>query len=225
MVGMGLVMMGPNTYLPTFGQAVLNLSAISAGLLLASMSVGWPIASSLSGRWYLTVGFRDAALAGALLMVVAIVGFLYAGYPGNPVYLFFDQMLLGAGFGLLSTPLLVGVQTTVGWRERGVVTSANIFSRYLGQSLGAALYGALFNHAIAKKLATAPDALRDQLPRELDSVIGALENHQVSGAANDYLRQAMYAATHHVYIGALVMAVLTVFAVMIAPRKFPSVPQ
>ena len=35
MIGMGLVMMGPSTYLPTFGQSVLGLGDISAGLMLA----------------------------------------------------------------------------------------------------------------------------------------------------------------------------------------------
>ncbi len=42
-LGMGIVMLGPNTYLPTFGQAVRGLGPIDAGLLLASMSIGWPL--------------------------------------------------------------------------------------------------------------------------------------------------------------------------------------
>ncbi|MGH2468930.1 MAG: MFS transporter, partial [Chloroflexota bacterium] len=65
MVGMGLVMMGPNAYLPTFAQSVLGLGAIGAGLVLATMSIGWPLASSLSGRMYLRIGFRDTALTGS----------------------------------------------------------------------------------------------------------------------------------------------------------------
>ncbi|HET7550366.1 MAG TPA: MDR family MFS transporter [Gemmatimonadaceae bacterium] len=223
MVGMGLVMMGPNTYLPTFGQSVLGLGAIAAGFLLASMSIGWPTASSLSGRLYLRIGFRDTALAGGALMVLAAIGFLLVPYPGALLPLLIDQMLLGAGFGLLSTPLLVGVQTTVTWHDRGVVTGANIFSRYLGQSLGAALFGAVFNNAMARQLASAPASLRSALPREVDSVIGALEGHQLTGAADDYLRRAMYAATHHVYAGAVIIALITVCVVLLAPRHFPEV--
>ncbi len=221
MVGMGLVMMGPNTYLPTFGQSVLGLGAIAAGFLLASMSIGWPTASSLSGRLYLRIGFRDTALAGGVLMVLAAVGFLLVPYPGSLLPLLIDQTLLGAGFGLLSTPLLVGVQTTVTWRDRGVVTGANIFSRYLGQSLGAALFGAVFNNAMAHQLASAPVVLRGMLPRDVDSVIGALEGRRLVGAADEYLRHAMYVSTHHVYVGAVIVALMTVGVVLLAPRHFP----
>jgi EmrB/QacA subfamily drug resistance transporter len=220
-VGMGVVMMGPNTYLPTFGQSVLGLGAIAAGLVLASMSIGWPVASSWSGRLYLRVGFRDAALFGAVLVVLAAVGFLLLPYPGSMWPVLVDQVLLGAGFGLLSTPLLVGVQATVTWHDRGVVTGANIFSRYLGESLGAAICGAIFNSAIAGELAHAPVALRTRLPRGINAVIGALQGREGQGAADEYLRRAIYTATHHVYVGLVVIALITLGIVLLTPRRFP----
>ena len=222
MVCMGLVMMGPNTYLPTFAQSVLGLGAIAAGLVLASMSLGWPFASSLSGRLYLRIGFRDTALGGAVLVVVATFGFLLLPLAGSVWPLVLDQIVLGAGFGLLSTPLLVGVQSTITWRDRGVVTGANIFSRYLGQSLGAAMVGAIFNSAIARELVHAPSNLRTHLPRDINGVIGALHGHQLPGAADQYLRAAIYTATHHVYIGLAVVALITVVIVLLTPRHFPT---
>ena len=225
MVGLGLVMMGPNTYLPTFGQSVLGLGAIGAGFVLASMAIGWPLASSLSGRLYLRIGFRDTALIGAVLVVVATVGFLLLPYPGVVWLVVLDQALLGAGFGLLSTPLLVGVQSTVDWQRRGVVTGANMFSRYLGQSLGAAIYGAIFNAAIAARLADAPAALQPQLPDQVNGVIGALHGRQLSAAAGDYLRHAMYTATHHVYLGLVIVALVTLAIVLLTPRHFPAAAQ
>ena len=45
------------------------------------------------------------------------------------------------------------------WEQRGVVTGAVMFSRYLGQSLGAAIFGAVFNAAILHRLASAPPTL------------------------------------------------------------------
>lgn len=223
MVGMGLVMMGPNTYLPTFGQSVLGLGAIAAGFVLATMSIGWPLASSLSGHLYLRVGFRDTALGGAVLVVVAAAGFLWLPIGASVWLLVLDQIILGAGFGLLSTPLLVGVQSTVTWRDRGVVTGANIFSRYLGQSLGAAVVGAIFNGTVAHALIAAPATLQAQLPPDINGVIGALHGHQLSSAADQYLRMAIYTATHHVYAGLVVVAVLTLAIVLLTPRHFPSV--
>ncbi|HET6655040.1 MAG TPA: MDR family MFS transporter [Gammaproteobacteria bacterium] len=219
-VGMGIVMMGPNTYLPTFAQSVLSLGAIAAGLVLASMSIGWPIASSWSGRLYLRIGFRDAGLLGALLMFAASVGFVLLPYPGPIWAIVADQIMLGAGFGLLSTPLLVGIQSAVTWRERGVITSANIWSRYLGQSLGAAVVAAIFNATMRHQLQQAPASLSDHLPA-VNDVINALQSGELGTSAEQYLRMAFYTATHHVYAGVAVAAVLTLGVVFVAPRKFP----
>ena len=183
------------------------------------MSIGWPVASSLSGRFYLRTGFRDVGLAGAVLVVLAVGAFLLVTYPGRLLPLFAGQLLLGAGFGLLSTPLLVGGQSTVTWHQRGVVTSANIFSRYLGQSLGAALFGAAFNHTLAQRLTTAPEAIRAVLPADVDSVVGALAGRGTARAAMEY-SAGRSKATRHVYAGALAVALLTVVVVALIPRRF-----
>lgn len=219
-IGMGLVLMGPDTYLPTFGQSVLGLGAIAAGFVLASMSVGWPLASALSGRIYMRIGFRDTALAGAVLLLVAAAGFLALPYPGPVWAVVADQVAIGAGFGLLSTPLLVGIQSVVGWQQRGVVTGANMFSRYLGESLGAAMFGAIFNAAVADYLHHAPAALARQLPRNINDVIGVLQNNRLGSAAEDYLRHAIYIATHHVWAGMTAVAVLMFLIVLITPQRF-----
>jgi hypothetical protein len=57
----------------------------------------------------------------------------------------------------------------------------------------------------------------------VDAVIGSLEGHRLAGAADEYLRRAMYIATHHVYTGAAIVALLTVCGVLIAPRHFREV--
>ncbi|WP_417276533.1 hypothetical protein [Castellaniella sp.] len=102
------------------------------------------------------------------MILAAVIGFI--GLPPNPaVWLVTaDQVLLGAGFGMLSTPLLVGVQSKVPWGQRGVATSANMWSRYLGQSLGAALAGALFNNAMNNTLAGAPADLPAQARQDAE---------------------------------------------------------
>ncbi|HEX5314236.1 MAG TPA: MDR family MFS transporter [Gammaproteobacteria bacterium] len=223
MVGMGIVMMGPIAYLPTFAQSVYGLGAIAAGFLLAAMSVGWPIASALSGRIYLRLGFRDSALGGGVLMVLAAVGFLALPDPGPVWAVVLDQVVLGAGFGLLSTPLLVGVQSVVGWEERGVVTGTNMFARYLGQSLGAAIFGAIFNAALASQLAAAPAALRSRLPQQVNEVIHALHDPALGAAARGFLRHAIYVATHHIYWGIALLSILTLACVLVAPGRFPLV--
>jgi EmrB/QacA subfamily drug resistance transporter len=221
MIGMGIVMMGPIAYLPTFGQSVFGLGAIAAGLLVAASSIGWPFASSLSGRLYLSIGFRDTALGGIVLIAFAAGGFLALPYPGPIWGVVVDQIALGAGFGLLSTPLLVGIQSVVGWEERGVVTSANMFARYLGQSLGAAIFGAIFNAAILSEFSSAPASLQSEIPHKLNDLISVLHNSALSSSVKSFLRHAIYIAMHHIYAGMAVFAILTLFCVLIAPRRFP----
>src|SRR5699024_6378470 len=222
MVGLGGALMGPNAYLPTYGQAVIGLGAVAAGLVLASMSFGWPTASAYSGRLYLRIGFRNTGLIGAIVLVCATSGFLLLPEPAPVWALVLDQAMLGAGFGLISTPLLVGAQNAVGWSQRGVVTGGNIFSRYLGQSIGAALYGALFNAGIAGRLAQAPAAVQEHLPGSINDVIEALNTVEAGSAAASYLRRTVALATQQVYLGILVIALLTLLVIVCMPRSMPS---
>lgn len=47
--------------------------------------------------------------------------------------------------GLLFSPLIIGLQNTVEWGRRGTLTGSLMYSRYLGQSIGAAGFGAIAN--------------------------------------------------------------------------------
>ncbi|MEO6948693.1 MAG: MDR family MFS transporter [Ginsengibacter sp.] len=222
MIGMGIIMMAPNMYLPVFAQSVTGLGAIAAGFILASMSLTWPISSSLSGKLYLQIGFRNTALCGVIIVVLATGSFVLMPFPGPIWILVGVQMLLGAGFGLMSTPLLVGVQSIVTWNKRGVVTGANMFSRYFGQSIGAAVFGAVFNSVLTNQLNNAPASIQSNLP-EVNKVIETLQSHKSDPSITLYLRESFFAATHHVYVGMIIVALITLAILFITPAKFPIV--
>jgi hypothetical protein len=123
------------------------------------MSIGWPVASAVSGRLFLRLGFRDTELIGAGICLAAIVFFLLTmgyGQVWQPVV---STFVLGFGLGLISVCTLVGPQSTVTWEQRGVVTGTVMFCRFLGQSVGAAIFGAIFNAALAARLHAAPPGL------------------------------------------------------------------
>ena len=220
MIGMGIVMMGPNMFLPVFAQSVTGLGAIAAGFVLASMSITWPLASSFSGRLYLHIGFRNTALCGISIVIIAIVLFLFLPFPGPVWLLVCLQMLLGAGFGLLSTPLLVGVQSIVTWNKRGVVTGANMFSRYLGQSIGAAIFATVFNSSLSTNLKAAPSTLEDKLPG-VNKVIETLQSHNSAEVVRMYLRESFFNSTKSVYFGMVIVALLTMTILLLTPARFP----
>lgn len=218
MMGMGAIMLGPSMYLPAFSQSVKGLGAVAAGFILTSSSLGWPLASSQSGRLYMKIGFRNTALIGAGTLIVLSFLFTLLSYESSPWLLVINQCLLGAGFGLLSTPSLVGIQSIVPWEKRGVVTSSNMFSRYLGQSIGAAVFGGVFNRKMGNILSQAPENLKDKVPN-VNDVIDVMQSHNVSDAVDYYLRVAFYEATQHVYLIMMLIAVITFLVLFLQPSK------
>ncbi len=223
MICMGSIMLGPSMFLPVFSQSVLGLGAIAAGFVLGSMSIGWPLASSLSGKLYLRIGFKNTAQIGTAIIILAIAGFLLIPYKASVWWLVADQVFLGAGFGLLSTPTLVGVQSIVPWRQRGMVTGGNMFSRYMGQSIGAAVLGGVFNRTMANKLLEAPSNLKAQLPQEVNEVIEVLQAGNMQDTVKNYLQYAFYESSHHVYITMGTIALVLMLVLSILPKKFPLV--
>lgn len=147
----GMAVIGLSVYLPNWGQSVLGLSPIAAGFVLATMSITWPITSSLSAKAYLRIGFRDTALVGALITVLAGVGLSLLGPDARVWQPVACSALMGVGMGLLSTPLMVGLQNTVGWDQRGTVTGGLLYARFLGQSIGAAGFGAVANTVLRRQ--------------------------------------------------------------------------
>ncbi len=214
-IGMGMAMMAPSIYLPTFLQAVHGNSAIAAGLVLAGMSVGWPLASSLAAPLYLRWGFRPIALAGIGVMGLAVLLFLRLPQPPGTAWVLLDQFLLGLGLGFFSTPVLVGMQSIVGWHQRGVVTSSQMFARFLGQSLGAALFGAIFNSSLSRALHAQGMTLE---LAELDRIVTLAQSSIDAKAA--LLRSAITSATADLYLGMLALLVCMALALVWTPRNF-----
>lgn len=223
-IGMGMATMGPNMYLPVFAQSVTGVGAMAAGFILASMSITWPISSSLSGNLYLRIGFRNTALCGIFLVIIGAASFLFIPFPGPVWVLVAIQMTLGAGFGLITTPLMVGVQSTVAWGQRGVVTGTNMFARYFGQSLGAAVFAAVFNSVITEKIHIAPEHLQAQLPG-VNKVVEVLQSNTAMTEVNLYLRESFFDATHAVYLGLVIAGISTLLILLWTPAKFPTLPE
>lgn len=216
----GAILIGLSSYVPTYVQGVLGTGPLTAGFALAALTLGWPIAAALSGRIYLQIGFRDTALIGTAVVVAGSVGALWLGR-GTPVWwVGACCFVIGIGMGLTASPTLVAVQSVVGWRERGVVTSTNLFARSIGSAVGVAIFGAIANATLTQRLSAAPPALRSTVPDGADaaaSVLGAGDGH--SSAVMSLVRTALSDATHYVFVALLVTAVLMVAALLLMPRR------
>ncbi|WP_442853157.1 MFS transporter [Arthrobacter sp. 9MFCol3.1] len=147
--GVGAVMLGITSYVPTFLVGALSTSPIVAGLALAALTIGWPISASQSGRLYLRIGFRNTALIGITVTVIGTAVLAVTASAPNVALVAGSCFIVGLGLGLVATPTLIAAQTSVEWNERGVVTGTNLFARSIGSSIGVAVFGAIANAVYA----------------------------------------------------------------------------
>jgi EmrB/QacA subfamily drug resistance transporter len=221
-VALGLLSIGLTTFLPTYAQGVLGADAVIAGFILAVMSISWPVASALSGQLFLRIGFRDTALIGAGFCLAS--GLIFVSLAASaPAWLAAaGSLVMGAGLGLLSTPLIVGIQSVVDWNRRGVVTGTNMFARQIGQAVGAAIFGSVVNTALAGWFHHAPANIARQLPAAVNTVGQVLGSspHHLGTAAAAYTRQGLYLAIHQVFWGLTLIAIFSGVALLLLPRHF-----
>ncbi|MFF8291100.1 MFS transporter [Streptomyces sp. NPDC016309] len=199
---LGMLMVAPTVFLPTYAQSVLGLGPVAAGFVLSAMTLSWPISAAFSNRVYTRIGFRLTAVTGMTLAVLVLLSFPLLPYPGEPWQPALVMLLLGAALGLFQLPLIVGVQSTVPWSERGTTTASVLFCRQVGQSLGAALFGAVANAVLAGRLAG-----------------GDLDDPATLTPT------AVDAAVEYVYLGAAAAGALALVVLLtLAPRRFPVLP-
>ncbi|MFF5294884.1 MFS transporter [Paractinoplanes globisporus] len=147
-VGVGAILYGLSSYIPTYVQDVLGTGPLVAGFALATLTIGWPIAGSQAGRLYLRLGFRWCALIGTMLVLAGCALLLLLGRTSPVPMVAADCLIIGLGMGLTASPTLIAAQSSVGWAERGVVTGSNIFLRSLGSAVGVAVFGAIANATV-----------------------------------------------------------------------------
>ena len=144
----GGLILGLSSYVPTLGQDVVGASAIVSGFALAALTLGWPVSAALSGRLYLTIGFRATGLLGVSLAVAGSSVLALMDPAGSLWHVALGCLLIGFGMGLVAAPALVVAQTSVAWGQRGVATATNMFSRSVGSAIGVAVFGAVVNAVV-----------------------------------------------------------------------------
>lgn len=187
-LGVGAVLIGLTSYVPTFLEITADATPIVSGLAVAALTLGWPISASNSGRLYLRIGFKNTALIGITIAVLGSIALFAVSFVPNVVTTAIACFIVGLGLGLIASPTLIAAQSSVPWEERGVVTGANMFLRSVGSAVGVAIFGAIANGAIARS------------------------------GLGDHSPVAIQAASAAVFFAVAVAAVLTIIAAVAMPR-------
>ncbi|GAB4436607.1 MAG: MDR family MFS transporter [Chloroflexi bacterium OHK40] len=209
----GWVLFGGMSYVPLFVQGVLRTTATEAGTTLTPMLLSWVVASIISSRLLLKVGYRALVISG---MAVFVVGALIIARVRPDVSLAELMVALGMmGFGMgFSIPaFLIAVQSSVEKSNLGAATATLQFSRTIGGTFGVAVLGALLSARLAAALAGAG---LDPAAVPLDGLLG----EGASGAAvlGEQARIALAAAMADMFRSTLVVSVLAFAVTLLAPR-------
>lgn len=142
-------------------------------------------------------------IGGALLVAAAVLLALLQPSSGI-IWAVAASLVMGLGIGFCAPAFLVLIQASVGWSQRGAATGTNMFIRMLGVSWGAALFGAILNFGVYRRLPGAGDVVNPLLEPALRRGLGI---QQI-----DRLTAAVAASLHEVYLVVALIAALT-FAV------------
>lgn len=155
---LGMLLYSITAYVPMFSQGVLGGTAMDAGSILMPILIGWPISSTLAGRFLLRIGYRPMSMAGNVLVVAGAALLATADAGTTRLEIMIALFLVGFGLGFASMPYLLGVQNAVSWNRRGVATSSVQFFRTMGGTIAVAVFGAILNARLAASAGLGLDA-------------------------------------------------------------------
>jgi EmrB/QacA subfamily drug resistance transporter len=201
----GAVMIGVTFEIPLYIQGVLGNDALHAGLALSPMSLGWPLAASISGRLAIRFGYRHTSLVGCALIVIGVGFLLELGLTDGFLLACLLSFVIGAGMGLSTTPMMIAVQSAVAWARRGIATSTIIFMRNFGGVVGLAVMGAIINNATGsiRSSSATNEALR--------------LSHRVPAAVVERIHRVLLDGIHHAFLAALIASVITLAIAFFLP--------
>jgi EmrB/QacA subfamily drug resistance transporter len=209
--GASAAMMAVSALLPIFVQGVMGRSPAVAGIVISAQSVSWMFAAFAAGRLMIRTSYRLTAAIGGTALVIGAAMLMLLGPETDPFWPAAAGFVMGIGMGFCNTTFIVAIQTSVGWHERGIGTGSQMFMRMLGMSVGAAIFGAIVNDGVDRRL---PGT-------------GGLVNRMLDPATRDQLGADMLArlgdavglAAHEAFIAAFVIALLTLAATLCLPAR------
>jgi MFS family permease len=232
----GVVLIGYAAYVPLLVQGAWGGSPIEAGLIVAPMSLGWPIASATSGRLIKRVGYfplvaTGMSLVGAGTLLLLTVG-LASDISLKAAITLVASAITGLGFGASTTTMLIALQVSVPWSERGVATASAQFFRNMGQAIGATVLGTILTLLLAPMLASErvrqavatmpPDALKAGGDPALGPANALFDLDLRPTLAPDVVSALSDALSNSLWWTFLAMLVIAALGVLVAIR-FPRV--
>jgi EmrB/QacA subfamily drug resistance transporter len=216
----GIMLIGISSFLPAYVQGVMEQSPIVAGFTLTTMSIGWPIASTISGKMLLSIGYRKTLLIGGVALVFGSIVFVTMTASLGPLWAAAGSFIVGFGMGLTSTAFIVSIQNTVTWQQRGIATAANMFMRNLGNTIGAALLGGILNNRLGHYLNANEGVSEEKLTVDsANLLLKENDRSNLSESALELLQEGLTLSLHWVYYVVLIFALISLILISYTPKQ------
>ncbi|MDR6124362.1 EmrB/QacA subfamily drug resistance transporter [Bacillus sp. SLBN-46] len=212
----GIMLIGISSFLPTFVQGVMEQTPIVAGFTLTTMSIGWPIASTLAGRMLISIGYRKTSIIGGVFLILGSFVFITMSSSSGPIWAAVGSFFVGVGMGLTSTAFIVSIQSTVSWQQRGIATAANMFMRNLGNTIGAALLGGILNNRLNAYFSQKDPSLSVD---DTNILLKASEREELAGGVRRILQDGLTLSLHTVYYVVFTFAIISLVLIFFIPKK------
>jgi DHA2 family methylenomycin A resistance protein-like MFS transporter len=152
---MAFVVVGLLFLFALYFQQVQGDSAIAAGLRFVPLTAAFVLAGPLVGRAIERVGHRAPMTAGCVLLAAGTLLLLRVGPDSGYGPVWWPFVIVGLGYGLLSTPMAAVVLGAVPRERSGMASSTNLSARLIGGVFGVAVLGALMSAGLHAALIAA----------------------------------------------------------------------
>lgn len=201
-----------SAYLPIYAQSVLGKNATEAGLMLTPLSVMWTVGAIISGNLVGRFANKTIIQMGTVFLVIATMMLMFLSSDTTSLYVYFSTGILGIGMGFIAPMLIIAVQASASEKQLGTAIGLNSFINTFSQSIGAAVFGVLFNTAISGDLA--------KMGAENINLNGSFDHSIFSQQEIHRIIEIIVGGIDSVYTGSFIFAVIAFsLAFYITKRK------
>lgn len=148
----GLGMFGVVSYLPTFLQTVIGMSATNSGTTLIPLMVGLMGTSIAGGFIMKRTGYKILMIAGPIISAIGMFLLATLGAGSSQTSAIAYLIVIGAGMGLVMSNYTVAAQNMMRKADIGAATSTLTLFRGLGATIGVSFLGAIVNNQMIAQL-------------------------------------------------------------------------
>ncbi|WP_214829115.1 MDR family MFS transporter [Exiguobacterium algae] len=211
------VLVSMSAYIPIWAQAVLGKTATEAGFMLMPLSVAWTFTSIIGGRTLGVASPKRRAITGMGFLILGTFLLTLLTQDSSDAWVYLAVGIIGVGFGLSQPMFIVVLQTVVSYKQRGTATATNSFLSTVGQTLGVAVFGAVFNFIVLNDFKN-----NETLQRvALEDFFNQSVTETLSLTVRTQGEQLIATGLNSVFIGAMLAAVIAFLIALRLPARPP----